>query len=397
MIYGMLLDRNTTFSALNEALAESSAVVLLGPRQVGKTTLARALADQEGALYLDLERAADRRRLDDAGAFLRAHSDRLLVIDEVHRAPKLFAELRGVIDERRRAGQRFKQFLLLGSASLELIQTSAETLAGRVTYLELNPINCQEAEAANVSVDTLWQRGGFPESLLASSDRASFKWRQNFVRSYLERDVPMFAPRISSAMISRLWTMLANDQGGILNLARLGQALGISAQTINRYIDLLVDLLLVRRLPAWSGNLNKRLVRSPRMYIRDSGLVHSLLEIEDGYQLQGHVAVGTSWEGFVIESIINAVAPRLKPYFFRTQDGAEIDLVLERAGKPFIAIEVKRSSAPKVQHGFYLACDQLNIMHRYVIAPVDEAYPIKGGVQVLGLGAALGAINSVTG
>ena len=277
-----------------------------------------------------MERATDRRRLDNAGAFLQPHADRLIVSDEVHRVPELFAELRSVIDERRRIGQRFKQFLLLGSASLDLVQNSAETLVGRVAYLELKPINFQED----------------------------------------------------------------HDQGGILNLARLGQALGTSAQTISRYIDLLVDLLLVRRLPAWSGDLNKRLVRSPRIYIRDSGLVHSLLEIENGYQLQGHVAVGASWEGFVIESVINAVAPNLKPYFFRTQDGAEIDLVLEKAGKPFIAIEVKRSSAPKVQQGFYIACNQLNIAHRYVIAPVDEAYPIKGGVQVLGLGAALAAISS---
>ena len=391
----MLFDRKTAYSSLREALKESSAVVPPGPRQVGKTTLARAVALHENALYLDLERAADRRRLDDDRTFLRAHPDQLLVIDEVHRAPELFAELRGVIDERRNMGKRVKQFLLLGSASLDLIQSSAETLAGRVAYLELNPINYQESDAANIKLDTLWQRGGFPDSLLAASDHASFNWRQNFVRSYLERDVPMFAPRTSSAMISRLWTMLANDQGGILNLARLGQALGISAQAIGRYIDLLVDLLLVRRLPAWSGDLNKRLVRSPRVYIRDSGLVHSLLEIEDSYQLQGHVAVGASWEGFVIESIINATAPRLKPYFFRTQDGAEIDLVLERAGKPYIAIEVKRSSAPKVQQGFYLACDQLNILHRYVIAPVDEPYPIKGGVQVLGLGAALAAIESI--
>ena len=389
MITGMFIDRIVANNALVAALSESAAVVLLGPRQVGKTTLARGIATAANALYLDLGRASDQRRLEDTGAFLRSHTGKLIVIDEVHRAPGLFAELRGAIDERRMEGQKTAQFLLLGSASLELIQKSAETLAGRVAYLELGPIEVREAQSVALSTDQLWQRGGFPESLLATSDARSFTWRSDFIRSYLERDVPMFAPRMPSALVARLWTMLANDQGGLLNVARLSQGLGVSASAVNRYVDLLVDLLLVRRLPAWSGNLNKRLVRAPKVYIRDSGILHGLLEIEDLYQLQGHVAVGPSWEGFVIESLIRAVGPRVKPYFYRTQDGAEIDLVLEKAGKPWVAVEVKRSSAPKVQYGFHLACDDLQVNNRLVVAPVDEAYPVKGGVRVMNLKHAL--------
>jgi hypothetical protein len=382
----MIIPRPRVEQALRQSLARAPAVVLLGPRQIGKTTLAKKLAENEkGAIYLDLEKAADLRRLEDAGAFLRSQPGRLVIIDEVHRLPNLFAELRGIIDERRAGGIRTAQFLLLGSASLDLVQRASETLAGRVIYLDLAPIAVDEARGAGVGADTLWLRGGFPESLIAADDAESFEWRRNFIRSYLERDVPMFAPRMPSNTIGRLWTMLANAQGSLLNSARLAQGLGVSAPMINRYIDLLVDLMLVRRLQPWSGNLNKRLVRSPKVYVRDSGVVHALLELETLDQLLGHPVVGPSWEGFVIETLIDAAGPRRAPMFYRTQDGAEIDLLFERAGKIEMALEIKRSTAPKVERGFFLACDDLQIERRFVVYSGQEGYPISHGATVLSL------------
>jgi len=373
----MNIKRPNDEAKLRAGLSRAPAVVLLGPRQIGKTTMARELGSQQGALYLDLERAADLRRLDDPDTFLRSHSDMLIILDEVHRAPALFPELRGVIDERRQAGQRTGQFLLLGSASLDLMQQSAETLAGRVAYMELGSINAEDATVAGYSVDQLWVRGGFPESLCAADDRASLDWRLDFIRSYLERDVRLFAPRLPAAIIGRLWTMLANGQGSLLNTARLGQSLGVSAPTAQRYVDLLVDLLLVRRLPPYSANIGKRLVRTPKLYVRDSGIVHALLEIGNLDALLGHPVVGASWEGFVIESLIAAAGSNMSPYFYRTHDGAEIDLIFEHAGKPVLAIEVKRSSAPTLTAGFHRACDDLAIPDRWVVAPIAETYPMK--------------------
>ena len=340
---------------LRQALADNAATVLLGPRQVGKSTLARTIASENPeSIYLDLELDEDLRRLDDAASYLRTTAGRLTIIDEVHRAPHLFATLRSLIDERRRAGQRVGEFLLLGSASLDLVQQSAETLAGRVTYIELQPVGPTDGAGADIALDRLWLRGGFPDSLLASDDAASLRWRKGFIRSYLERDVPMFAPRMPSTTIGRLWTMLAHGQGTMLNTARLGQGLAVSAPMAGRYIDLLVDLLLVRRLTPWSGNLGKRLVRSPKLYVRDSGLVHALLDIETGDQLLGHPVVGASWEGLAIEALIEAAGPHAQYSFYRTAAGAEIDLVIERGGRVAFAIEIKRSNAPKVEQGFFI-------------------------------------------
>jgi uncharacterized protein len=373
----MNIDRIRHLQEIQSALEEAPAVVLIGPRQVGKTTLARKIAETRNAVYLDLESPADLRKLSDVSAFLNGLSGRLVVLDEVHRLPELFAELRGVIDERRREGAAYGQFLLLGSASLDLIQQTSESLAGRVRYMELCPLDGLEVLSNDIAPDTLWQRGGFPESYLSKSDAISLRWRQDFMRSYLERDVPMFAPRMPSALIGRLWAMLATAQGTLLNASRLGQSLGVSANAVARYLDLLVDLLLVRRLRPWSGNVNKRLVKSPKIYIRDSGLVHALLEIESLDQLLGHVVCGPSWEGFVIENLIQSASKSFTPLFYRTADGAEIDLLFERAGKPFVAVEVKRSSAPKIEQGFHQACDELGVIHRFVVAPVSESYPVK--------------------
>lgn len=372
---------------VHDRLATASAVVLLGPRQVGKTTLARRIAaDWPGnTLYLDLERPADRRKLDDADAYLREQGGKLVVIDEIQRAPNLFEILRGIIDERRAAGERYGHFLLLGSAAIELMCQASETLAGRVAYLDITPLTMAETLQAGIDESALWLRGGFPESLLAASDAASLDWRRDFIRSYLERDVPMFAPRLPAETLSRLWTMLAHQQGAQLNQARLAASLGVSAPAVGRYVDLLVDLKLVRRLSPWSGNLGKRLTKTPKLYIRDSGLVHALLELERRDDVIGHPVVGASFEGMVIENLLDAVGGRRTASYFRTTDGAEIDLVLERGGKPEIAIEIKRSSAPRPDRGFSVACDDLHIGERYLVYPGRERFPLRHGAQAIGL------------
>lgn len=370
-------------------LAAAAAVVLLGPRQVGKTTLARKIAADwpGGALYLDMERPADRRRLDDADDYLRRQRGQLVIIDEIHRVPNLFEVLRGVIDDARAAGQRTGHFLLLGSAAIELMRQASETLAGRVAYLDVAPLSALEtgAEPHHIALDALWLRGGFPDSLLAPSDAASLDWRRDFVRSYLERDVPMFAPRLPAESVGRLWTMLAHSQGSLLNQSRLAQALGVSAPAVARYLDLLVDLQLVRRLAPWSGNLGKRLVKTPKTYVRDSGLVHALLELETVDALLGHPVAGHSYEGMVIENLIEAAGERRTPYFFRSQDGAEIDLLLERGGQPEVAIEIKRSSAPRLDRGFSVACEDLGVRHRFVVYPGAEQFGLRYGAQAMGL------------
>ena len=372
---------------LRARLAVMAGVVMLGPRQVGKTTLARQLAAHwpAGALYLDLERPADRRRLDDADTYLRAQRGKLVVIDEIHRAPGLFEVLRGIIDDRRAAGDRHGHFLLLGSAAIELMRQASETLAGRVAYLDMAPLDIGEIAPAGIDPAVLWVRGGFPDSLLAASEADSLDWRRDFIRSYLERDVPMFAPRLPAETVGRLWTMLAHHQGGPLNLARLAASLGVSAAAVGRYVDLLADLRLLRRLPPWSGNLNKRLVKAPKIYIRDSGIVHALLELESLDQILGHPVVGLSYEGMVLENLIQAAGERRQAYYFRTQDGAEIDLIFESGGVPELAVEIKRSSAPALDRGFSTACDALGIDARYVVYPGDQVFPLRHGAQAVPL------------
>lgn len=385
-------------STVRARLAAAPAVVVLGPRQVGKTTLARQVAAQwpTPAVYLDMERPADRRKLDDADAYLRAQQGKLVVIDEIHRVPQLFEILRGIIDDWRAAGLRSGHFLLLGSAALELMQQASETLAGRVAYLDVTPLTVQET-SATVPPDVLWLRGGFPDSLLAASDAASLDWRRDFIRSYLERDVPLFAPRLPAPTLGRLWTMLAHSQGELLAQSRLAQALGVSAPAVARYLDLLVNLQLVRRLPPWHNNLGKRLVKTPKTYVRDSGLVHALLELQTQDDVLGHPVAGHSYEGMVIESIIAATAPRYAAHFYRTQDGAEIDLVLSIGNRPDIGIEVKRSSAPSPQKGFTVACDDLGLTQRYVVYPGSERFPLRHGAQAIGLPELLGLLATPVG
>lgn len=366
-------------STLITLLAEYPAVVLLGPRQIGKTTLAVNLGDELNGIYRDLERPRDLDQVRDIELFQAQYPERLLILDEVQRAPEIFAPLRGVIDRRRRDGQRSGQFLFLGSASLELLGQTSESLAGRVAYAELSGINALElASAAAQDLNPLWVRGGYPDSLTARSEAISLKWRLDLIRTYLERDVPQFGFRVPAETLRRFWTMLAHHQGGLFNASSLGEGLGLSGQTVSRYLDILVDLLLVRRLEPWYANIGKRLVKSPKVYIRDSGLLHALLAIEDTDSLLSHPVIGASWEGFVVENLLSCLSASLwQPYFYRTQAGAEIDLVLVRAGKPEVAIEVKRASAPKAQRGFHQACDDLGITHRYIVYPGDEAYRLS--------------------
>jgi predicted AAA+ superfamily ATPase len=382
-----MIDRRIESTLRHRLSSVVPAAVLLGPRQVGKTTLARRVADSwpTGAVYLDMERPADRRRLDDADTYLRAQAPKLVVIDEIHRVPELFAILRGVIDDRRAQGQRFGHFLLLGSASLDLMQQSSESLAGRVTYLDMNPVDGPEAAAAGIEPDALWCRGGFPDSLLAQDDRGSYEWRLDFIRSYLERDVPMFAPRMPSQTLGRLWTMLAHLQGGLLNASQLAASLGVASPTVGRYIDLLADLQLVRRLQPWSANVGKRLVKTPKVYVRDSGIAHALLGLGDLDAVLGHPVVGGSYEGFVLETLIGALPPNVSPHFYRTSDGSEIDLLLVQGERPIMAIEVKRSTAPAISRGFGLACDDLNVEQRWAVYPGTERFAVRRGAQAVGL------------
>jgi predicted AAA+ superfamily ATPase len=371
---------------LIQRLQQFPAVGLLGPRQVGKTTLAFAQkALYPDALYLDLELPSAQRQMDDPEAFLMAHAQQLVILDEVQRMPELFGILRGVIDQRRRMGQASGQFLLLGSATGVLMQQSSESLAGRVAYVELPPLLAPEIFTDQPSVadlNALWVRGGFPLSWLAPSDADSMTWREVFMATYLEKDIPALGPRIPATTLRRLWTMLAHHQGELLDLSKLAAALAISGQTVSRYIDLLCDLMLVRRLPAWHGNVGKRLIRSPKVYVRDSGLVHALLGLPNLDAVLGHPIAGSSWEGFVMEQLINA-APQAQACFYRTSNGAEVDLVLTFRNQQTWVVEVKRSSAPTVSRGFYQAATDLGAVRKLLVAPVAQPFPLKDGIVVV--------------
>ena len=368
---------------LVESIDHSPAVGLLGPRQVGKTTLALEMGATRPSLYLDLESPTDRAKLADAGRYLAEHEDKLVILDEVHRAPEIFQILRGLIDQGRRRGKAGGRFLLLGSASVELLKQSGESLAGRISYLELTPFDATEVDGARM--DRLWIRGGFPASFLAANDRISLDWREDFIRTYLERDVPQFGSRIPAETLRRFWTMLAHHQAGMHNAATLAQGLGVDGKTVARYLDLLVDLLLVRRLSPWHRNVGKRLVKSPKVFVRDSGLVHALLGLGNKEQLLGHPVVGPSWESFVLETLL-VLAPRgTEANFYRTAAGAEIDLVLTLPGGKLWAVEIKRSSAPKLERGFHLACADLKPARRFVVYPGDDRFPLDAETEVLGL------------
>ena len=368
-------------SVLEERLRQLPAVALLGPRQAGKTTLAHAIADGRNSVYLDLESYADRERLADPVFYLSEHENDLVVLDEVQRMPDLFATLRGLIDQGRRRGKTAGRFLLLGSASLDLLRQT-ETLAGRIAYVELSPLDVLEVGA---EATKLWTRGGFPESFLAESDAASLVWRESFIRTYLERDVPQLGPRIPATTLHRFWTMLAHVQGGLFNAAQLARGLALDGKTIARYLDLMVDLMLVRRLQPYQTNIGKRLVKSPKVYVRDSGIVHALLKITDYESLLGHPVSGASWEGFVIESLIAAARDNAVPLFYRTAIGAEIDLLLEMPKHGLWAVEIKRGLSANPEKGFYTACDDLKVKRRFVVNAGGERFKLDARTEVMGL------------
>ena len=367
-------------------LSQFPAVVLLGPRQAGKTTLALAeMARRGDAVYLDLELPSAQRQLDDPEAFLLAQRNQLIILDEVQRLPELFAVLRGVIDIRRRDGEAAGQFLLLGSATGALLQQASESLAGRVAQLELTPFQAREvlpADALPSDLNSLWVRGGFPLSWLAQGDEQSLRWREAFIATYLERDIPALGPKIPATTLRRLWTMLAHVQGGLLNQSQLAASLAVSGGAVSRYIDILCDLMLLRRLPAWHGNVGKRLVRAPKVYVRDSGIAHALLGLQSVESVLSHPVAGQTWEGFVIEQLI-AAAPQAQASFYRTAHGAEADLVLGlRNGETWV-IEIKRSSAPGVSKGFHLAGADLGATRKLLVAPVGTSYTVRDGIEVM--------------
>ena len=371
---------------LAKLLIQFPAVALLGPRQVGKTTLALELIEgKPKAEYLDLELPSDLAKLTDAEDYFSRHQGHLLVLDEIQRKPDLFPILRSVIDAQKRKGKLTGQFLLLGSASLDLLKQSSESLAGRLASLELTPLLAEEVHAAGRKVDPLWIRGGFPDSFLARREDASYQWRLSFIRTYLERDIPALGPRVPAETLRRFWTMLSHAQGTLLNHSALANSLGISGQTITRYLDLLVDLLLVRRLQPWSGNTLKRQIRSPKVYVRDSGLVHALLGLRSAEDVLGHPVAGGSWEGFAIENILAAVPMGTEPCFYRTSAGAEIDLVLEMGKKERWAVEIKRGSTPSVSRGFHTGCADLKATRRIVVYPGEEQFSLGQNIEAMGL------------
>lgn len=370
-------------SLVSTSLERAPAVVLIGPRQAGKTTLAHALAEDRPAIYLDLESEADRARLTEPALYFADHADELMILDEIQRQPGLFEALRGTIDLGRREGKGAGRFLLLGSAGIDLLAQAGETLAGRVSIVELGPFDITEVGAPEL--DRLWVRGGFPDSFLADGDGASLRWRRDFIRTYLERDIPQLGPRIPAETLRRLWTMLAHQQGGLLNAAQLARGLGVSGATVGHYLDLMVDLLLVRRLPPRLTNVGKRLVRSPKVYVRDSGLVHALLGLDDKEALLGHPVAGASWEGMAIESIAAIVGDAAELSFYRTSGGAEVDLVVSWPEGPEWAVEIKRASGPKLGKGLRSALADIEPERSFVVYPGSERFALGPRTEAIGL------------
>lgn len=372
------------------------AVTVLGPRQCGKSTLVNYLGnDIPGFLYLDLQKLSDRRKIDDVELFFRQNSNRTVCLDEIQLVPEIFSSLRSILDHRRRNGQ----ILILGSASRDLIRQSSETLAGRIGYLELTPFLLSETlrsgEPLQTTLMNTWLRGGFPDSYLAASDQFSMIWRKNFIRTYMERDIPQLGFNIPATHLERFWLMLAHCQGQLLNSSKLGQSLDLSHHTIRRYIDLLEQTFMVRVLKPIEINMKKRLVKSPKVYIRDTGILHGLLSIDSSNDLLGHPVYGSSWETFVIENVLSEL-PQWRGSFYRATSGAEIDLVLEK-GNRRIAVEIKASSAPRARKGFWNAARDLGAEASWIIALVDDCYPIAEGCMVGSLPQCIDRIKSISG
>ena len=368
-----------------EALSYQAAVAIIGHWPVGKTTLACEIGEEVNAIYLDLEDRAESQKLENPRLFLERYENRLVILDEIHRMPGLFRDLRGIIDRGRRRGRRTGRFLVLGSSSVDLLRQSGESLAGRIAYVEMNPVNIIETSPGPDALTELWVRGGYPDSLLARSDVVSGKIRRHFIRTYLERDVAALGRALPPARLERLWTMLAHSQGGIFNASRLARGLGVSTQTVTRYVDLLAGLLLVRRLPPLNVNVGKRLVKSPKVFVRDSGLVHALLSIVDFEALAGHPVVGQSWEGFVIENLVAAAPERSLASFYRTAAGAEADLVLDLPSGERWVIEIKRGRRAALSKEFHNARRDLKPKRSFLVRPGADRYLKAPDLEVTGL------------
>jgi len=376
--------------SLTNALNTMPVVALLGPRQVGKTTLALEFAKstRKKTAYLDLELDTDQAKLSDPEAYLRRFPNTLLIIDEIQRQPELFRLLRGLVDVRKRTGEKAGQFLLLGSASRDLIQHSSETLAGRVRFLELGPLSVLEmsqTDPLGFNFEKLWFRGGFPESYLADTDDESWEWRSDFISSYVERDIPLMGPQVSAVTMRRLWSMLAHHHAQQVNLSQLGKSLGVNYKTVKNYIDTLTDFYMVRQIQPWAGTTKKRLVKAPKIYLRDTGLMHRLLNIADFENLLGHPSIGSSWEGFIVENIINHLSDKWRYSYYRTSAQAEVDLVLEGPRQEVWAIEIKRSIAPHVRKGFHFASQDVHATKRFVIYPGSERFPLAREIEALSI------------
>ena len=387
------------FVRLEQALNSMPVVALLGPRQVGKTTLALEVAKkmQIKSTYLDLESDLDFNKLNDPEVFFKRFNNELLIIDEVQRKPDLFRIIRGIVDERKRNGERFGHFLLLGSASRDLLQQSSETLAGRIRYLELTPftfLEIEREEKKEFNQETLWLRGGFPDSYLSSSDLESWNWRTDFIATYLERDLPNMGVGVSTEHLKRFWKMLAHYNGNQVNFSELGRSLELSHTTIKHYLDVLTDFYMVRQLQPWSCNLKKRLVKSPKIFIRDTGILHHLLKLPKINDLLSYPSLGASWEGFVIENIINQLDNRWEYSYYRTATQVEIDLILHTPDNEIWAIEIKRASAPKLSRGFYEACIDVKATHKWIVNAQNDQYPLNNDIEVIGLNLFLKLIST---
>ncbi len=379
-----MLGRQIT-EKLQAAIAQVPAAVLLGARQVGKTTLAKTIAKSVDSIYLDLEAPEDLLKLSDPTSFLSAHANKLVILDEIQRSPELFPVLRGLIDKNREQGRTAGQFLLLGSASMALMRQSSESLAGRISYIEMSGLNLAEIDGNQQGRQTLWLRGGFPDSYLAADDNLAMDWLENLVRTYLERDVPQMGFRVPAARLRRLWTMLAHLQGETINYSKLASNLEVDAKTASNYIDILTGLLLVRRLEPWHTNVKKRLVKSPRFYVRDSGILHRLLGINSYDALLSNPVLGKSWEGFVVENILSVLPSRVESYFYRTAAGAEVDLVIKMPSSEIWAIEIKYGLAPNLGKHYSQTCDDVGATHKYILYGGDDEFPVGKNVKIISL------------
>lgn len=370
---------------LQKNISQVPTVALLGARQVGKTTLAKMIAKDRNSIYLDLESPEDLLKLSDPGSYLASHGDKLVILDEIQRVPDLFMVLRGLIDRNRAQGRTSGQFLLLGSASMDLLRQSSESLAGRISYIEMSGLNLLEVGECRNDLQKLWLRGGFPDSYLATDDGSAMDWLEDLIRTYLERDVPQLGFRVPATRLRRLWTMLAHLQGEPVNYSKLGGNLEIDGKTVGHYIDILTDLLLVRRLEPWHANVKKRLVKAPRFYIRDSGILHRLLGIDDSEALLSNPVLGKSWEGFVLENIFSILPRRSETYFYRTAAGAEIDLVIKLPAGEIWAVEIKHGVAPRLNKHYSRICEDVGATRKYIVYGGEDEFPVGDHITVISL------------